>query len=247
MSDPFRRTVQAEEERQEIIMRLDKYLCDCALGTRSEVKALIKKGTVCVNGEVIKDPGHGVDETSDTVTCRNTPVEYQKYIYYVLNKPKGFVCSKETSEGKTVYELLPKEYKNRLNAVGRLDKDTEGILLFTDDGELAHRLLAPKSHVVKTYDVLCEKDVTEEDLKRLCEGILLDDELTLPAKAGYLDAKNHIALSLYEGRYHQVKRMLQATCNKVVSLKRRSFGNLSLDLLGLSVGEGKEIELKDIE
>lgn len=228
-------------------MRLDKYLCDCALGTRSEVKTLVKKGQVLVNGNVIKDPGFAVDETKDSITCKNTPVEYKKYIYYVLNKPQGYVCSKDTSEGKSVYELLPNEYKDRINAVGRLDKDTEGILLFTDDGELTHRLLSPKSHVWKTYDVLCEKDVTKEDLKKLCEGILLDDEMTLPAKAAYIDDKNHIALSLCEGRFHQVKRMLQATCNKVLSLKRISFGNLSLDLLGIKPGEGKEMKLKDME
>ena len=228
-------------------MRLDKFLCDCNLGTRSEVKALIKKGLIRVNAQIAKDPGMSVNEAKDSVTYKDAPVAYSKYHYYVLNKPKGYVCSRDTSEGKTVYELLPANLRDKLETVGRLDKDTEGILLFTDDGDLSHRLLSPKSHVPKTYEVLCEKDVTEEDLKRLSEGILIDDEMTLPAKAAYIDDKNHIALSLCEGRFHQVKRMLQATCNKVLSLKRISFGNLSLDLLGIKPGEGKEMKLKDME
>ena len=228
-------------------MRLDKYLCDCDLGTRSEVKALIKKGLIRVNAQIAKDPGMSVDETKDSVTYKDAVVAYSKYHYYVLNKPKGYVCSRRACEGKTVYELLPADLRNKLETVGRLDKDTEGILLFTDDGDLSHRLLSPKNHVPKTYDVLCEKDVSVEDLKHLSEGILIDDEMTLPAKAEYLDATNRIALTLSEGRFHQVKRMLQATCNKVVELKRISFGNLYLNDLNLPVGTGKEIECKDIE
>jgi 16S rRNA pseudouridine516 synthase len=227
-------------------MRLDKFLSECSLGTRSEVKTLIKKGLVSVNDNPVKDPGFAVDEASDKVVCKGSPVLYKKFTYYVLNKPQGYVCSKDESEGKTVYELLPKEYA-KLNPVGRLDKDTEGILLFTDDGDLNHRLLSPKNHVWKTYDVLCEKDVTEEDLNKLREGVLLDDEMTLPAKAEYLDSTNHIALTICEGKFHQVKRMLAATCNKVTALKRVSFGNLSLNDLDLPVGEGKEIERKGIE
>lgn len=228
-------------------MRLDKYLCDCGLGTRSEVKTLIKKGQIRVNDEVIKDAGFSVNESSDSVSFQNKAVQYKKYTYYVLNKPQGVVSTKEQDGEKSAYDFLPENLKNNLSAVGRLDKDTEGLLLFTDDGDLNHRLLSPKSHVWKTYEVTCEKDVTEEDLKLLSEGITIDGELTLPAKAAYLDAKNKISLSICEGRFHQVKKMLQATCNKVVFLKRTAFGKLDLNRLNLRAGSGCEIEPKDIE
>lgn len=228
-------------------MRLDKYLCDCGLGTRSEVKTLIKKGQIRVNDEVIKDAGFSVNESSDSVSCQNKAIQYKKYTYYVLNKPQGVVSTKEQGEEKSAYDYLPENLKDKLSAVGRLDKDTEGLLLFTDDGDLNHRLLSPKNHVWKTYEVTCEKDVTEEDLKLLSEGITIDGELTLPAKAAYLDAKNKISLSICEGRFHQVKKMLQATCNKVVFLKRTTFGKLDLNRLNLPAGSGCEIEPKDIE
>ena len=231
-------------------MRLDKFLSDTGTAKRSEAKGDIKKGFVTVNGAVIKNPGYAVNENADSVVYKGSPVLYRKYLYYVLNKPAGYVCSASETDGESVLKLLPKELQNRVNPVGRLDKNTTGILLFTDDGELAHRLISPKSHVEKTYRVVCEKTVTDEDKRRLREGVNLGDgEESMPAGIEDGADEYEIYLTISEGKYHQVKRMLKATCNKVEELQRISFGGLSIETLGLKEGDGRLLtddEIKEI-
>ena len=207
-------------------MRLDKFLSETNTLTRSEAKAAIKKGQVSVNGSVNKDSGANISETSDEIRF--------------LNKPAGYVVSENEEDGEPVSKLLPEEYKNRLKPVGRLDKNTSGFLLFTNDGETAHNLLSPKKHVEKTYLVKCEKGVSSEDIRRLEEGVNIGDgETSLPAKVKRGSDETEIYLTIHEGKYHQVKRMMVATCNKVISLKRISFGGLTLENLSIEEGEGR--------
>ena len=224
-------------------MRLDKYLCDNQIGSRSEVKAYIKKGFVTVNGKIADDSGMNINPKVDSILYQGKSVESSdaESGVYALYKPSGYVCSRDENDGIPVYDLLPESIRNRYSCVGRLDKDTTGLLLFTDNGELLHNLISPKRHVEKTYYVRCEKEVTEDDMVRLSEGVSLgDEEYSLPARCEYSgNEKNEILLTIREGKYHQIKRMLKATCNKVTSLHRVSFGNLSVTDLKLKEGEGR--------
>lgn len=210
-------------------MRLDKFLCELNIGSRSQVKDLIRKGTVTVNGTVVKTPDLKIDENSDLVTVKGEPLSYHKFVYYMLNKPQGVVSATKDNTADTVLKLIPDKTTKNLFPVGRLDKDTEGLLLITNDGELSHRLLSPKKHVDKTYLVGIRTGLSPEDVKRLEEGVDIGDEKpTAPAKVNILSDKQ-ITLTIHEGRYHQVKRMLFAVGNEVVTLKRIQFGPLSLD------------------
>ncbi len=210
------------------MVRLDKFLCDCSFGTRSQVKELIRRGQVSVNGAVIKAADAKVDENTDRVICQGIAVCYQKYVYYILNKPRGVVSATQDNTADTVLSLLKGVERKELFPVGRLDKDTTGLLLITDDGELAHKLLSPKSHVDKTYLVNTKLPVTQEDIKALEEGVDIgDDKPTLPARCRIV-TDNRLELTIHEGRFHQVKRMLQAIGNEVVALKRIRFGPISL-------------------
>lgn len=211
------------------MIRLDKFLCETGAGSRSEVKLLIKKGRVTVNGAVVKSPELKVEEHSDRVALDGNPLSYEKYVYYMLHKPAGFVTATQDRHEKTVMELLKDAPGKDLFPVGRLDKDTEGLLLITNDGALSHRLLSPAKHVDKTYLVRTAAAVTEEMLCRLEEGVDIGDEKpTLPAKAA-LTKEGDLLLTITEGRFHQVKRMLFAVGNEVVYLKRLSMGALTLD------------------
>lgn len=210
-------------------MRLDKFLCDNNIGTRSQVKEYIKKGQVTVNGQPAGKPETKVDETSDTVTFQGREVHYRKYAYYMLNKPEGVVSATNDNTAPTVVSLLAVPEQKDLFPVGRLDKDTTGLLLLTNDGVLAHDLLSPKKHVDKTYLVKPEKQLSEEDIHRLESGLDIgDDKPTAPAKAE-LTENGELLLTIHEGRFHQVKRMLQALDNQVLALERVRFGPLSLD------------------
>lgn len=209
-------------------MRLDKYLCDCNKGTRTQIKDFIKKGIVTVNGQIVKKSDLSINENKDIVTFQGQQVIYQKYYYILLNKPAGVITATEDKNSKTVMDLIKPLPCKDLSPVGRLDKDTTGLLLITNDGDLAHRLLSPKYHVDKTYIASVKNPLTEEDTKALCEGVDIgDDKPTLPAKAHKLDEKL-LELTIHEGRFHQVKRMLEAVNNEVTSLKRISFGPLNL-------------------
>ena len=215
------------------MMRLDKYLCETGFGTRSQVKDLLKKGQVMVNGEVVKKPELKINETTDQILCQGKKASYQKNIYLMLHKPAGVVSATEDNRKKTVLDLVrPEDRKNGLFPVGRLDKDTEGLLLLTDDGELAHWLLSPKKHVDKTYYAKIDGQVTEEHVKQFREGLDIGDEKkTLPAVLTILlsGPVSEIEVTIHEGRFHQIKRMFEAVGCKVTYLKRLSMGSLVLD------------------
>lgn len=227
-------------------MRLDKYLCDNNIGTRSQVKEYIKKGQVTVNGQTEKKPDIKINEETDTVTFQGQELHYRKYTYYMLNKPEGVVSATDDNTAPTVVSLLAVPEQKDLFPVGRLDKDTTGLLLLTNDGALAHALLSPKKHVDKAYLVKPEKPLSQEDIHRLEEGLDIgDDKPTAPAKAR-LTENGDLLLTIHEGRFHQVKRMLQAVGNQVLTLERVSFGPLSLDP-SLQRGEYRALTEAEIE
>ncbi|MEE0398713.1 MAG: 16S rRNA pseudouridine(516) synthase [Lachnospiraceae bacterium] len=209
-------------------MRLDKFLCDTAGLTRTEAKNAVKKGQIAVNGQVQKAADFKVKETTDTVTFQGKPLSYAAFHYYMLHKPAGVITATEDKKESTVMDILREEKVKNLFPVGRLDKDTEGLLLVTDDGELAHNLLSPKKHVDKEYLVKVRDSISEEDCRKLSEGVDIGDEKpTAPAKVERV-AEKEILLTIREGRFHQVKRMLQAVGNEVLYLKRLSMGRLRL-------------------
>ncbi len=210
------------------MLRLDKFLCDVKVGSRSQVKEYLKKGMVKVNGEVVKRPEFKVDEKKDGISFQGKEILYKRYVYYMLNKPKG-VVSATRDACRTVTELLKDTGYDDLFPVGRLDKDTEGLLLMTNDGNLAHNLLSPKKHVEKKYYVELERTLGEEDRKALETGVDIGEErLTFPAKVEQI-TETSIFLIITEGKYHQVKRMMQAVENEVVYLKRVAMGGIFLD------------------
>ncbi len=210
------------------MLRLDKFLCDVKVGSRSQVKEYLKKGMVKVNGEVVKRPEFKVDEKKDGISFQGKEILYKRYVYYMLNKPKG-VVSATRDACRTVTDLLKDTGYDDLFPVGRLDKDTEGLLLMTNDGNLAHNLLSPKKHVEKKYYVELERTLGEEDRKALETGVDIGEErLTLPAKVEQI-TETSIFLIITEGKYHQVKRMMQAVENEVVYLKRVAMGGIFLD------------------
>ena len=225
-------------------MRLDKYLVECGIGSRKEVKKIIDNKFVSVNDKIISSSKENVDEEKDIVKYRDEIIKYKKFRYYILNKKGGYITAVDDPKDKTVMDLLPEwVIKKDLAPVGRLDKDTEGLLLLTNDGQLNHRLLSPKSHVDKTYYAELEKNISEDDLEKLRNGVDIGGYMTMPALAEKIEDKK-IHLTIKEGKFHQVKKMLEAVENKVVYLKRISFGNLKLN--DMELGEVREVNLEDI-
>jgi 16S rRNA pseudouridine516 synthase len=219
-------------------IRLDKYLADMGIGTRSEVKKYIAKGQVSVNGQVEKRADCKIDTEADAVSYQGQALSYQRYQYYMLHKPAGIVSATQDARETTVLDWMKCKEKN-LFPVGRLDKDTEGLLLVTNDGELAHRLLSPKRHVDKVYFARIDGRVTQEDVQHFAQGVDIGDEtLTLPAHLTILRAgeQSEIELTIQEGRFHQVKRMFHAVGKEVVYLKRLQMGPIVLDPT-LPIGE----------
>lgn len=212
-------------------IRLDKYLADMGLGTRTEVKKDIKKGRISVNQEIVKSPEYKIDTQTDVVLADGKEIAYEELVYYMLNKPQGVVSATEDRRDKTVLDLIQKKKRKDLFPVGRLDKDTEGLLLITNDGELAHNLLAPKKHVDKKYFVCLKNVLSEENRKKLEEGVDIgEDKLTMPSQVSFLnEEKDQIEIIIREGKFHQIKRMFHAVGNEVVFLKRLSMGSLVLD------------------
>lgn len=214
------------------MIRLDKYLADMGLGTRSELKKIIRSGRVQVDGIPAKKPEEKIDFEKQVVTLDGEVICYQKLEYYMLHKPAGVVSATRDNKEKTVLDLLEGQKRKDLFPVGRLDKDTEGLLLLTNDGNLAHRLLAPGKHVDKVYFAKIEGAVTEEDVQVFAQGVDIGDEdVTLPAKLNIQKSgeESEIFLTIQEGRFHQVKRMFEAVGKKVTYLKRMSMGGLQLD------------------
>lgn len=225
-------------------MRLDKYLVECGIGSRKEVKNIISSKAVTINDKTAVSPKENVDEEKDTVKFKGEIIKYKKFRYYILNKKSGYITAVDDPRDKTVMELLPEwVIQKDLAPVGRLDKDTEGLLLLTNDGQLNHKLLSPKSHVEKIYYADLEKDISEEELEELRKGVDIGGYTTMPAKAERPQEKQ-ILLTIKEGKFHQVKKMLEAVNNKVVYLKRISFGKLQLG--DLALGEVREVNLEDI-
>jgi len=233
-------------------MRLDKFLADSGVDTRSKCKEIIKKGKIKVNGDVIKDSAFSVSE-KDVVLLDGNEVKTISNLYFVFHKPAGYICATKDEHQKTVLEFFPKELQKHLLIVGRLDKDTEGLLLLTNDGSFVHKLMSPKKHVEKTYYFHCENEIPTSAIAEIKEGIDIGDEKnTKPGELCILsyDKDRNISegtLTISEGRYHQVKRMLMHYGCKVCYLKRISIGDLRLDD-SLKLGEYRELrddELRD--
>lgn len=208
-------------------MRLDKFLSDMGFGTRSYLKQMIRQKHVCVNQKVVVDAGYQVDENHDVVTFQDEVITYQKYVYFMLNKPAGVISATQSNQ-MTVLDLIHEPYKD-LFPCGRLDKDTQGLLLITNDGPLAHDLLSPKKHVEKEYYVETLKPIDENTIQKIAQGIVIDQgEQCLPAQLIHMQ-DNHCHIILHEGKYHQIKRMFLACDNEVTFLKRIRMKNLVLD------------------
>ncbi|MDF2820026.1 MAG: ribosomal small subunit pseudouridine synthase [Clostridiales bacterium] len=228
--------------------RLDKYLADMGIGTRTEVKVYVRKGFVKVNGAVVKAPDTHINTQKDTVEYKDEVVQYVNYEYYMLNKPAGVVSATEDKWNETVVDLVDSKRKD-LFPVGRLDKDTEGLLILTNDGILAHELLSPKKHISKVYYAKIDGCVTENDVVEFKNGVvLLDGYSTLPADLKILSSGkcSEIELTIYEGKFHQVKRMFEALDKTVVYLKRLSMGPVSLDD-NLSTGDYRPLTNEELQ
>ncbi|MCM3670104.1 rRNA pseudouridine synthase [Mesobacillus maritimus] len=231
-------------------MRIDKMLSNLGFGSRKEVKKLLKDGAVQVNEELVKDPKYHVDTDQDVVTVHGEEIQYREFIYLMMNKPPGVISATEDDRDQTVIDLL--ELEDRIFEpfpVGRLDKDTEGLLLITNDGQLAHKLLSPKKHVPKTYFAVIDGEVTEEDIQAFKRGVVLDDGYeTKPGELVILKSgiRSDIELTISEGKFHQVKRMFQAVGKRVVYLQRLTMGPLALDET-LELGEYRELTEEEID
>lgn len=234
------------------MIRLDKYLADMGCGTRQEVKKLIRSGQVSVDGAVVKKPDTKVEQTVQEVCLNGEKVGYESFEYYMLNKPAGVISATEDRSCQTVVDLIKEKKRKDLFPVGRLDKDTEGLLLITNDGELAHRLLSPKKHVDKCYFARVSGKVTEDDVRSFENGVnigsLEQPVITMPGKLEIItsDEISQIHLTIQEGKFHQVKRMFQAVGKEVIYLKRLRMGTLVLDE-NLSIGEYRPLTKEELE
>ncbi|MEY8426214.1 pseudouridine synthase [Lachnospiraceae bacterium 46-15] len=230
-------------------MRLDKLLANAGVGTRSQVKQLIRKGCISVNGEIVKTPEAKADSATDNILANGKNVFYTEYEYYMFHKPAGYVTATQDRQDATVMDLLEVPQKEKLFPVGRLDKDTEGLLLITDDGALAHELLSPKKHVDKTYFVRVSGTLLSEHLEAFTSGIDIGDKKpTLPARLNILSFGeiSEAEVTIREGRFHQIKRMFAALGFQVLYLKRLSMGSLRLDA-ALEKGRYRKLTEEELE
>lgn len=236
------------------MVRIDKYLADCGLGTRSEVKKYIKAKQITVNGALVSKPEEKVDETKDVICFKSQPISYEKYVYYLFHKPAGCVTAKQDNVHQTVMDFFPEEICAGIAPVGRLDLDTEGLLLLTNDGPLTHHLLSPTHHIPKTYYAILDREVPSDAAHKFREGVDIgDDKPTLPAELlihPILENKEgeriySAELTVHEGRFHQVKRMFEAVGCTVTYLKRLSMGSLTLG--DLPKGEYRKLTLEEVE
>ncbi|WP_214858172.1 pseudouridine synthase [Exiguobacterium sp. s191] len=231
-------------------MRLDKLLSNMGAGSRKEVKLLLKAGAIQVDGEIVRDPKQHVDVESQQVLMYGEPVTYQKYIYLMMNKPPGVISATEDKRDETVIDLLFEDVTYfKPFPVGRLDKDTEGLLLLTNDGAFNHALMSPKKHVEKTYYAEVTGMLTQEDVEAIAAGVTLEDGYQ--AKPGKLvilsttETDSTLELTITEGKFHQVKRMMLALGKEVTFLKRRSIGRLELDP-ALALGDYRELTQEEL-
>lgn len=231
------------------MIRLDKYLADMGIGTRSEVKNFIRRGMVTVDGKAATRPEQKIQPEQQKVMVNGSQVCYVEFEYYMLNKPAGVVSAVTDTREKTVLDLLTGKKRKDLFPVGRLDKDTEGLLLITNDGELSHRLLSPSKHVDKTYFARIQGRATADDIQAFSEGIDIGDEKpAMPAVLKILKTgdTSEVEVTLQEGRFHQVKRMFEAVGKKVIYLKRLSMGSVVLDET-LPPGGYRELTKEELE
>lgn len=228
-------------------MRIDKLLSEMGIATRKEAASAAKRGGVLINGEPQKDCAKHIDPERDTVVYLGKKVTYQKFRYIMLNKPEGYVSATEDGRDPTVLDLLPEEYRGfDLFPCGRLDKNTLGLMLITDNGELSHRLLSPKRHVKKKYFYRSKFPLTDAERELLEAGVTLDDGYeTKPAEIELREDRASGYITLTEGKYHQIKRMLEAVRNKITYLERVSFGPLTLDP-ALERGECRPLTAEEI-
>jgi len=230
--------------------RLDKILSNSGYGTRKEIKKLVKQGVVKVDGEVVRDSGIHVDPDTSVIEISGEELHYKEFIYIMMNKPDGVISATYDRRLPTAIDLLPDEYRHfNPFPAGRLDIDTEGLLLITNDGQLAHELLSPKKHIPKKYYALVHGEVTKDDVDCFSQGIVLDDGYkTLPAELNILKsgAYSEIELIIHEGKFHQVKRMFEAVGKKVKYLRRLEIGSLRLDE-SLEPGEFRELTDEELE
>ena len=209
-------------------MRLDKFLDNMGVGTRSEVKQLLKKGSVKVNQNIVKLPKLHVNPNSDEIMVNDEVVSYIDKVYIMLNKPKGYISATEDEVHPTIIDLIPEYAHLNIFPVGRLDKDTEGLLLVTNDGQFNHEVMNPNKHVSKTYEVYSKHPITQFDIDKFKSGIELSDGKLKPAILKKVD--NYVShVTIYEGKYHQVKRMFHSIENEVLELKRIKIAQLELD------------------
>lgn len=231
-------------------MRVDKLLSNVGVASRAELKKYCKQGLISVNGKVINNPGVQVDSESDDIRFNGEEIVYREFVYIMLNKPDGYISATFDKCDPIVLDLIDQSYLVfEPFPVGRLDKDTEGLLVLTNDGQLAHRVLSPKKHVPKTYYAKIQGKVTEEDILAFEKGVILDDGYeTMPSQLKILksDDMSEIELTIHEGKFHQVKRMFESVGKKVVYLKRLSMGKLKLDE-SLKLGEYRELTEEEVK
>ncbi len=231
-------------------LRLDKILSHMGYLSRSEVKKACKQGLISVNNKIVKDYGLQVDTTKDEIILNGEKVVYKEFIYIMLNKPDGYLSATYDKKDKIVLDLIDKKYLAfEPFPVGRLDKDTEGLLVLTNDGKLSHRILSPKKHIPKTYYAKIKGKVDEFDIKEFEKGVTLDDGyVTMPSTLKILksDEISEIELTIHEGKFHQVKRMFESVGKKVIYLKRISMGKLELDK-NLALGEYRELTEEEVK
>lgn len=233
-------------------MRLDKFLVACAVGSRAEVKNLLKAGRVTVNGKKEKSAKLQINEERDEIRFDGQVLEYEEFVYYIMNKPKGVISATEDSKHRTVLDLLDDLARTKeVFPVGRLDIDTHGLLLLTNDGQLAHALLSPKRHVDKTYLAQVKGIMSQEDVETFAKGIPLKDFTCQPAKLEILSVdsgkdESQVRVTIAEGKFHQVKRMVSHCGKEVVDLQRLTMGTLALDE-NLERGEWRRLTKEELE
>ncbi len=227
-------------------MRLDKFLANENIGSRKAVGLLVRSGAVTVNGQAVRKADLQIDAQADCVCVNGTPVRYNAHVYIMLHKPAGVLTATRDSRAQTVLDLLPPAMRRRgLFPAGRLDKDTTGLLILTDDGDYAHRMLAPKSHVIKRYEAVLDLPADGADQARFAAGIQSGDDCFAPARLEICEADPHIVwVEIREGKFHQVKRMFRACGKNVTALKRLSIGTLPLDA-ALRPGEARVLSEKE--
>lgn len=227
-------------------MRLDKFLANSGIGSRKEVKELIKQGLVFVNEERIKKSDKNIDEINDVIKIGDKCIKYRKYVYIMLNKPQNVISATEDNKHNTVIDLIKGYDTYNIFPIGRLDIDTEGLLLLTNDGKLSHNLLSPKKHIEKEYFVKLKENITDIDINKVENNIELEDGYICKKAKIKRISENELNITITEGKFHQVKRMFKAVDNEVVFLKRIRMANIFLDK-NLKLGDYRELSNDELK